>query len=191
MTDTRHYTSEQLRRAIDDVYASSLNTSLLAWSAAQRLQDDLEREDEIEPGGGGDRVAAQAEFDGKILKVTAWDVLPRMNTIQASLLRLYWMGGVVQSIRKLKVPVAFDRALCIIEVHAPQGAGWDVDNRSIHFIINALRVAKVVPGDEWDKLSLLLLGGESDKENSRTEITVMKHPKNIVELLAGTVQEIE
>jgi hypothetical protein len=60
--------------------------------------------------------------------------------------------------------------------------GWDVDNRALSFIVNALRAAGLIAGDEWDKLSLLLMGG-LDKERPRTEIRLVEYSDDAIQSL--------
>ncbi|MGD0153996.1 MAG: hypothetical protein ABSC17_09635 [Thermacetogeniaceae bacterium] len=182
------YTSAQMREMLDVIYSHSHELSLLAWNAIQRRQDELEWAGKINPADR--KIAAEAEYDGQILKIVVQDVLPRRkNDVPGSLLRRYWEDGVAQAICNLGIPVSFEKALCIITMHAPRNVGWDVDNRAVSYVINALRVARVIPGDEWDKLSLLVLGGEPDKKNPRTEIVVMKHLTNIMETLASMTSQ--
>jgi hypothetical protein len=54
-------------------------------------------------------------------------------------------------------------------------------------VINALRASEVIPGDEYDKLSVLLLGG-LDKKNPRTEIQVIEYPTDTIKSLFEGMQ---
>jgi hypothetical protein len=175
------YTSQQLRDALEAAYKHIEKAKLITWEAISCGQDELEWSGEISLDER--RIDAQAEFTGKVLIITVNDVLPRKRTdISGSLLRGYWLRNITEAVRKLNGPVHFERALCGITVYGPRDVGWDVDNRAISYIINALRAANVIPGDEWDKLSLLLMGG-LDKENPRTEIRLVKYSDDAIRSL--------
>jgi hypothetical protein len=100
-------------------------------------------------------------------------------------MRYYWTSNIMDALMRL-APVHFEHALCAIKVYVPREIGWDVDNRAVSIIVNALRSAKVIHGDEWDKLSLLLLGG-IDKKNPRTEIGLIEFPDEAVNSLFGSM----
>jgi hypothetical protein len=181
MTAMEDEYAENHQEALQKIYSQALRTQLITWQAIRHLQDELERSGEISPEER--RVDARAEYDGSVLKITVNDVLPRnRNDVPGSLLRRYWMGNVLYALKKLDVPVRFENALCAIKVYGPRDVGWDVDNRAISFVINALRASEVIPGDEWDKLSVLLLGG-LDKKNPRTEIWLREYPVVAIECL--------
>jgi hypothetical protein len=178
--------AENHQEALRKIYSQALRTQLITWQAIHHLQDELEHSEEISPEER--RVDARAEYDGSVLKITVDDVLPRnRNDVPGSLLRRYWMGNVLYALRKLDVPVRFQRALCAVKVYCPRDVGWDVDNRAISFVINALRASEVIPGDEYDKLSVLLLGG-LDKKNPRTEIQVIEYPTDTIKSLFEGMQ---
>lgn len=175
------YTSQQLRDALERVYKHIEKAKLIVWEAISCDQDELEWSGQISPDEK--RVDARAEFDGEVLKITVNDVLPRKRTdISGSLLRGYWLRNVVDAVTRLHGSVHYDRALCSITIYGPRDVGWDVDNRAISFVINALRAANVIPGDEWDKLSLLLMGG-LDKKNPRTEIRLVEYSDDAIKAL--------
>jgi hypothetical protein len=175
------YTSQQLRDALEAAYRHIEKAKLITWEAISCGQDELEWSGEISLDER--RIDAQAEFDGEVLIITVNDVLPRKRTdISGSLLRGYWLRNVVDAITRLHGSVHFERVLCSITVYGPRDVGWDVDNRAISYIVNALRAANVIPGDEWDKLSLLLLGG-LDKQNPRTEIRLVEYSDDAIQSL--------
>ncbi len=166
---------------VEKIYKQAYQTMLIAWQAVQRGQDELELVEAISPAEK--RIDALAEYNGSVLEITVNDVLPRKrNDAPGSLLRRYWLGNVVDAMKKLDIPVRFENALCAVKVYGPRDVGWDVDNRAINYVINALRAANVIPGDEWDKLSLLLLGG-LDKKNPRTVIRVVEYSEDAIQRL--------
>lgn len=171
---------------IEKIYKQAYQTMLIIWQAIQHGQDELEQAGAISPTEK--RVDARAEYDGSVLKITVNDVLPRKrNDVPGSLLRRYWMGNVLDAMKKLGIPVRFEHALCAVKIFGPRDVGWDVDNRAINFAINALRASEVIPGDEWDKLSLVLLGG-LDKTNPRTEFWVIEYPEDTIKTLFNGIQ---
>ena len=112
---------------------------------------------------------AVCDSQNKALKIVVNDCLPRISAMKSEasfLMRNYWKGCVAAAIRKLPEPVTFEKALCAIIMYTPRKIEWDVDNRAFQMIINALRVAQVITGDGWDKLTLLLKGGvdKNDQE---------------------------
>ncbi len=188
MTEEIEYTSKQMRDALKKAYEHIETAKLLTWEAISCGQDDLEWSGQISPEER--EIDAQAEYNRGILKITVNDVLPRRkenasSSIPASLLRSYWAGNVAYAVRKLDVAVHYERALCAITVYGPRDVDWDVDNRAISYVINALRMAGIIPGDEWDKLSLLLLGGV-DRKNPRTEIRLIEYPEDAINNLFGS-----
>lgn len=175
--------NSRLSELLTGIYEQAELLKLLTWNAVERTQDELEWSEEINPEERF--IDAEASFDGKVLKVVVNDCLPRRPSMKpvlksASLLRAYWTGNVVSAVKRIPVPVKFERALCVITVYTPKHTEWDVDNRAISMIINALRLTEVIPNDSWDRLSLLLCGG-IDKKRPRTEITVVECPEKVGE----------
>lgn len=172
---------ERINELLADIYERAEALKLLAWYAVERQQDELEMSGEIEQDGR--LIDAEASFDGKVLSITINDVLPRRQSMKplksASLLREYWMGNVARAIRRLKTPVSFGKALCCIKIYTPKSIEWDVDNRAINMVINALCLSHVIPNDSWDKLSLLIEGGV-DRKRPRTEIKIMGYLENTI-----------
>lgn len=159
-----------------EIYEYSEFLKLKTWDALERFQDELERSGDIKKE---DRVLdAEATFDGTLLKIIVQDCLPRRPSLKpvsksASLLRQYWAGNITSAIRRLPEPVSFEKAICIVQMFTPKNIEWDVDNRAVNMIVNSLRMTQVIKNDSWDKLSLHLFGGV-DRNNSRTEITVLE-----------------
>lgn len=176
--------NRRVSELLNEIYEYAEALKLLTWYAIERDQDGLELEGKLEPDER--RVDAEATFDGKILKIIVNDVLPRKADMKAvkslSWLREYWAGNIIRAIKRLKTPIRFDRALCRIRVYVPRNIEWDVDNRAVNIIVNALRMIQVVSNDSWDKVSLLIEGGV-DREKPRTEVTVVEYPENVIKEL--------
>jgi len=176
--------SRRVSELLNEIYEYAEALKLLTWYAIERDQDGLELEGEIEPDER--RADAEATFDGKILKIIVNDVLPRKADMKAvkslSWLREYWAGNIIRAVKRLKTSIQFDRALCRIRVYVPRNIEWDVDNRAVNIIINALRMIQVVSNDSWDKVSLLIEGGV-DRERPRTEVAVVEYPENVIKEL--------
>jgi hypothetical protein len=169
------------------IYEQAEALKLKTWYALERVQDDLEWYGDLKPE---DRmIDAEATYDEGILRVVVKDCLPRRPSFKpviksASLLRSYWVGNITSAIRRLPEPVKYEKAICIINIITPKNIEWDVDNRAINMIVNSLRMTQVIPNDSWDKLSLCVFGGV-DKDNPRTEITVVEQPDNPIPFLVN------
>ena len=155
----KHYVEvEKLRRAV--------------WEELEKVEDELELWGELKPEEC--TVLAQAEYDGRVLKVTVDDYLPRKG-LNAGELRSAWAYPVAQAIRDLASKtgkeIKFHRAFCAINIYLPKNTAWDPDNRAFPHIINGLRFARVIEGDTWDKLTFMV-AGNVDKNRPRTEVFV-------------------
>jgi hypothetical protein len=169
-------------RNMEIIYNHLLELLLSTWQMMNRGQDEFIRDGAITPEEKV--INSRAEYDGTLLKIIVEDILPRLNTVSASLKRYYWDGHISGALKKLGTTVHFNRALCIIRIYAPKNTAWDVDNRAISFVINSLRTNGVIPGDEWYNMALVQLGG-IDREHPRTEISVREYPGDIIEYLAN------
>lgn len=173
--------SEKIRKA----YEHAEMLKLVIWDIVDYEQDALELIGEVTPEERS--FDAEASYDGRVLKITVNDVLPRKQSAKpvfksAAPLRNYWVRNIAGPIRKLGQDIRFNEALCVIKVYTPTDRKWDVDNRALSVIINALRFAEVVSGDSWNKLALVLLGGV-DRKRPRTEILVTDCPADIIKRL--------
>ena len=179
------YVSRRLSEKVRKAYEHAEMLKLAIWDMVECEQDELEWSGEINPE---ERFFdAEATYDARVLKITVNDVLPRKQSAKpvfksAAPLRNYWVRNIAGPIRKLGQDIHFNEALCVIKVYTPSDREWDVDNRALSMIINALRFTGVVAGDSWDKVSLVLLGGV-DKKRPRTEIWVRECPADIIERL--------
>ncbi len=179
------YPTSDLVECVNEMYRQAEALKLTTWRAVRQGQKEMEWSGQIEPGEG--RIDAHAVLEKGVLKVVINDVLPRRkNESPAAIMRLYWMMNVVDAIKKLGIAIRYERALCSITVYGQRDVGWDLDNRAISYIINGLRMADVIPGDEWYHLSLVLLGG-LDKENPRTEIRVTEYSEDDIKRLFNGV----
>ena len=157
------------------MYNQLLEAQLRAWGGLSRCQDELIEDGAITPQERF--VNSQAIYDGTILRITIGDVLPRIpkgSKIPAAIMHRYWNELITDAVCQLETPIHFEQAVCAIKVYARTAEQWDVDNKALNYAINALRVNGVISGDEYYKLSLVLLGGH-DRERPRTEIWLREY----------------
>lgn len=176
------YMSWRLSKKLQRIYEHAEMLKLLTWDLIECEQDELEWSGEITPEERF--LDAEAACNGKVLQIVVNDVLPRKKDVNPAFksavpLRNYWVGNIVNAVKRLGVNIHFHNALCVIKVYAPSAKKWDVDNRALSMIPNALRFANIISGDTWDKMALLLMGG-IDRKRPRTEITVMEFPENLL-----------
>ena len=114
------------------------------------------------------------EANDRFIKITINDILPRMAGLSKSSLELHWLGIMHKALKDLDKK--YERVLCVIKVFSP-AYYWDVDNRAYNIIINSLRYNQIIPNDKFDNLSFMVMGGV-DKDNPRTEIYLVEHPKD-------------
>lgn len=117
----------------------------------------------------------QTEVFPDYIKVTIKDILPREADIAKTMLRDHWMNLMYYALDE--VNWQSDKVLCVIKVISPADY-WDTDNRAYKFIIDSLRYKKIIPNDIHTNLSYMVVGGEIDRKNPRTEIYIVKHPTN-------------
>lgn len=182
------YAGKIIYKKVHEIYEQAEKLKLLAWEMLEQEQDLLVWTGHLTPEEKYSD--AEAVYDGKILKITVRDLLPRKTEVKSSaktpsrLLRDYWIGNIVNAVKKLNEKVNFEKALCVIRIISPSNREWDVDNRAVSFILNALRISQVIPGDSWKATSLLLLG---DKDpDPKTEIFVLEYPEDAInDILTG------
>lgn len=109
------------------------------------------------------------------IKITIKDILPREADISKTTLREHWLNLMFYALKDIDWQA--EKVLCVIKVIST-ATYWDTDNRSYKFIIDSLRYKQIVPEDTHNHLSYLVVGGEIDKENPRTEIYIVKHPED-------------
>jgi hypothetical protein len=166
----------------EELYIKVEEFRLALWKAIQNYKDSLEREG---IDAESKLIDATAIYNGRVLKLVINDYLPHKRFLDSSYsedLRYRWIRGIANAVNALRdtgVTVEFHKSvLCQIVMYIPIRRYWDVDNRVYKYVIDALRYARVVPGDAFDKMSILLTGGV-DKVNPRTEIYVYE-PSHIL-----------
>jgi len=115
----------------------------------------------------------QTEVSSDYVKITIKDVLPREADIPKTIFREHWHSLMTHALRGIDWHT--DKLLCVIKVIST-ASYWDTDNRAYKFIIDSLRYNQIIPNDTHNNISYLVIGGEIDKENPRTEIFLLKHP---------------
>jgi len=117
---------------------------------------------------------ADMSWDGKILRFTINDYPPRTNSLRKSTydkVRELWQGYIIQAYRNSELNLKFGNAHCLIKMYLPNKIiGWDVDNRTTSFIINALRYIHLIKDDDYTHLSYSVIGKISEKP--KTEVSV-------------------
>lgn len=107
------------------------------------------------------------------IKITIKDVLPREADIPKTIFREHWHSLMTHALKGIDWRA--DKLLCVIKVIST-ASYWDTDNRAYKFIIDSLRYNQIIPNDTHNNISHLVIGGEIDRENPRTEIYLLKHP---------------
>lgn len=111
--------------------------------------------------------------ENNVLRIMIPDYPPRISArdpLQRNF-RNQWISYVVKAVRDVDVTVEFDRAFCLVVFYLPVSQPWDPDNRSIKYLLDGLRYARVIKDDSWDHLAYGVLG-QVDQKNPRTEIYV-------------------
>lgn len=114
------------------------------------------------------------EINERFIKITVNDILPRIAGLSKSSLELHWLGIMHKALKD--IDRKFEKVLCVIKVISP-AYYWDADNRAHNIVINSLRYNQIIPNDKFGNLSFMVMGGV-DKENPRTEIYLVEHPKD-------------
>lgn len=121
----------------------------------------------------------QVEESDKHIKVTVKDVLPRSVGLSHKALKEHWFS--IMHYAFSKTNKRFNKTMCVIKICHP-GVYWDVDNRAYQIIINSLRYNNIVPNDQYAHVSFMVTG-ETDRKNPRTEIYLLEHPEDPVQLM--------
>lgn len=143
------------------------------------LQTQLLKEEKIElmdlqtPGLPG----AECEYSNGVLKFTFPDKLPMLSKSDHYDREMFnlWGGQLAHAYCKLEKSVSFQRAMCVIRITDKDTTFWDVDNRNIRHIINALRINLIIEEDKWENLSVAVIGNRG-REN-KTEVFIFDHAK--------------
>ncbi len=160
---------------IKEAYVLAEMTRIKLWEAI--IEDkEIEYEDGSIPDG-----LISTEVNDDYIKVTVQDILPKDVSISKPVLRDHWLRIMHQALKD--VNKQFDKVLCVIAVYCPTPY-WDVDNRAYKYIIDSLRHNRIIPDDKHSNLSFMVIGGV-DRESPRTEIYILKHPNDILNLLVG------
>ncbi len=114
------------------------------------------------------------ETNGRCIKITINDILPRNVEIPKSNLEIHWLGIMHKALKDINAK--YEKVLCVIKVYNT-AYYWDVDNRTYSIIINSLRYNRIIPNDRFDNLSFMVMGGV-DRDNPRTEIYLLEHPED-------------
>lgn len=174
-----------LVKQLKQIYEEAEAHKLLCWAVLTELEDETEWSGELTQEEK--TLDAEASYNGKVLKIVINDLLPRRCNVKSGMMRTYWIRNIIRAVKRLNTPVSFEKALCVIKMFIPRVGEWDVDNRAVSAVINGLCAARVVPSDNWDRLSLWLIG-DVDKKRPRTEVYVRAWDEEVekaVAVLAG------
>lgn len=131
------------------------------------------------PSEVADVPGAAAEVENGVLHISVMECLPRVcDTKGAARLRNHWLGLIRKALAGINI--SFKHALCVILIYAPSSFLWDVDNRAIKFILDALRYCRVIPDDTWNNLSYLVTG-LAGVVDPKTEIYVIEMGNNYID----------
>ncbi|SHF16159.1 hypothetical protein SAMN02745133_01966 [Desulforamulus putei DSM 12395] len=107
-------------------------------------------------------------YDG-VTQITVYDY-PARAVKKSDKYRNIWQYSISSALRKHDIKT-ISSALIIIRFFLPLSVAWDPDNRAINYVINGVKLGRLIKDDSWDKMSYMVIGG-TDKENPRTEIWV-------------------
>jgi fructose-specific component phosphotransferase system IIB-like protein len=138
----------------------------LKYQLDQAIEDEKEVTGNTEPDG------ALAWVEDGILRITIDECLPRERTFVGEMKQV-WIRKICKALRN--IDIFFNRAICIITVYAPSDRDWDVDNRAYKVIPDAIELAGKIQKDTYHNLTLMV-AGDVDKDNPRTEIYVIENP---------------
>jgi hypothetical protein len=163
---------EHILNALEAVYQDLLRSRL---TVERHLGNVLWEWDRSRPGVPG---AAAGYVDG-VLYFCVDDVPPSQKLPGKLQYDVYctWMDKLIYAFYSAELPERpyYDPALVAICIYSPEPRKWDVDNRSINGIINALRAIHVIPDDNFQHLAYLVMGQEC-KEHPYTQIFVTNMP---------------
>lgn len=177
--------SERLKTKIQNIYEYAEALRLAVWEAVEREQDELIAENEISEDERFCAARAEVLSDpAPALKIIVDDIPPRTkkakpNFKSYSSLRMFWVGNITTALKKLPHIPSFDRALITVKIYSPSSPNWDVDNKAVNFILNALRINNVIPNDTYDHAALLLIG-EHTPDAPYTEIIVREYSQEML-----------
>ncbi len=120
------------------------------------------------------------------IKITIRDILPREADIPKTTLREHWLSLMFHALKDIDWKA--EKVLCVIKVIST-ASYWDTDNRAYKFIIDSLRYKQIIPNDTHNNISYLVVGGEIDTENPRTEIYILEHPQEPLFFLSKKEQK--
>lgn len=91
----------------------------------------------------------------------------------------FWQSTIISALEHYSIEEFAKPAFVLIEIYK-KGEFWDIDNRNVKFIIDAIRYAGVIKDDTYKEIAYSVLGHKS--EFNKTIITVSDRLKH-VELL--------
>ncbi|MGI9951435.1 hypothetical protein V3F56_03650 [Moorellaceae bacterium AZ2] len=163
---------EELVNALEGVYQELLRARL---AVEKHLRGAVWEWDRSKPGIPG---AVAGYIDG-VLYFCVDDIPPSRKLSGSLEHQVYcaWMDKLIYAFYSADLPerLRYDPALVAICIHSSEPRDWDVDNRSINGIINALRAIHVIPDDSYQHMAYLVIGKPAEKE-SYTQIFVTHMP---------------
>jgi len=144
---------------------------LILLSDIQQTEKDLIFRDFEYAGIPG----ASCEMDNNILKFTVNDVPPLLNRKDHADKEMaeIWQGQLVYAYLKANYRISFAKVFCLIRICINKTTYWDVDNRAVRPIANAIRALRIIRDDKWENMSVCVMGGKA--ETNKTEVYVFDH----------------
>lgn len=132
---------------------------------------------------------ARATYENGVLKFIVDDI-PYSRKVNRNLeYSLYrnWIDKIVYAYYESRFSPApfYEKALVIIVINHNESDIWDVDNRVVNAIINAIKCIRVIPDDDYQHLSYMVTGQKTN-EVPHTIIYVNKMP-DLVKLISGNL----
>jgi len=127
-----------------------------------------------------------AYWNGKFLHFVIYEVIPHVkysaNKEWSKSQKWHWVGLINGAFKKLNIDnLKFNKAFCYINMYMPSIGPWDIDNRCYSYVINGIKFTRVINDDSF-RYMVILLSGNTDQTNPRTEIFLTEY-NNIVPII--------
>lgn len=111
-------------------------------------------------------------YENDIIKIHIPDYLPRSQKVDKEIANK-WIENIITSIYSIPKIPHWGKVFVYMVVSAPGGESWDIDNRSINLIINAIKHSRIIKDDN---ISHLAFGAEGvSDENHYTDIYIFNY----------------
>lgn len=114
------------------------------------------------------------EWNGKSLKITIPELLHSNKLIKKDLdkkIEKFWISAIYTAYKKLNIDISLQCAYCWIIMYASFHQPWDVDNRCYKYIVDGIRMTRIIKDDSREHL-IFGIAGMLEENEPRTEIYI-------------------